>query len=783
VDIEEPFNIHVEQSHVDLIALEIDRFFERLPEVLNSVDHAGQIAQYESIAKQYERSKPSPYHGVFDTTPETGDQSGLARVGRHTVHSESKDILVWHWESDAAKKYIQLEREDNGIYHAAVEIRDGIVISVTETNAERAFRRRQRILQAKGERLHDIVDVIRPEQDDIVRLDGSGGLVIQGGPGTGKTVVALQRLAYLLHVENKGGHTTRPVLIVGPTKSYVDYVHDFLPGLGHQNATNVDIQTLCLLRLTEREKFKLQGLRDERDGITISKNTPQITRLIRGLIWDPGIPTSVSATVAQPRRAPEVRHVTSEFIQQKLMQIGARFNDDQISYNQARMDLQAEVVRRLLSGSPTDGKLPGVRSLEGRRDSLLENWLLKIGLHSQLERQRWRQVIDTPSGGRYKRGLSAIMSDFYMSDIELAIEAIAEKATLDPKVLREELEQQGAPLKRGANDEPADVLDIPEEVVVDLGEISLDQSVSALASGRMAGLDKVINALLPSRSVLSLAEAICCGDEKMFDRVLGPQSRELAARFAKDAMNRPQTSDYWWTNADLPIIAEISYLVDGNSQSQDFFHVVIDEAQDLTVMQARAIGRYISNGQVTVAGDVNQATRPSSIGDWDKFFSELGIQDWDIRTLDHNYRVPENIYDYALMYLDEEERIETPSCDLEGGKVVLDERDPVDAAVLLSTHVHELSSQGERVAVITDQPEEVLKHLVLPHENTVVLTAEDCKGLEVDHTVVWLPARWFNSTERMRKLMYVVLTRATKSVSIFQPGAERFGIFYPQVDS
>src|SRR5262249_42346980 len=80
-------------------------------------------------------------------------------------------------------------------------------------------------------RLGDIVATIQTEQDEIIRDELGGVLVVQGGPGTGKTVVALHRAAYLLYthrfpLEDQG------VLVVGPNRLYLRYIERVLPSLG-----------------------------------------------------------------------------------------------------------------------------------------------------------------------------------------------------------------------------------------------------------------------------------------------------------------------------------------------------------------------------------------------------------------------------------------------------------------------------------------------------------------------------------------------------------------------
>ncbi|MFF1879831.1 HelD family protein [Leifsonia sp. NPDC058230] len=89
-------------------------------------------------------------------------------------------------------------------------------------------------------RMHDIVATIQAEQDRIIRSDLRGALVVQGGPGTGKTAVALHRAAYLLYA-NRQRLSTSGVLVVGPSVAFLRYIEAVLPSLGE---TGVVMQTL-----------------------------------------------------------------------------------------------------------------------------------------------------------------------------------------------------------------------------------------------------------------------------------------------------------------------------------------------------------------------------------------------------------------------------------------------------------------------------------------------------------------------------------------------------------
>ncbi|MDN3241764.1 RNA polymerase recycling motor ATPase HelR [Glycomyces tritici] len=95
---------------------------------------------------------------------------------------------------------------------------------------------------SRSERMRDVLGTIQADQDAVVRAGSSGTLVVDGGPGTGKTVVALHRAAYLLYSDPRVGHHRGGVLFVGPHQPYLAYVADVLPSLGEEG-----VQT-CTLR-------------------------------------------------------------------------------------------------------------------------------------------------------------------------------------------------------------------------------------------------------------------------------------------------------------------------------------------------------------------------------------------------------------------------------------------------------------------------------------------------------------------------------------------------------
>jgi DNA helicase IV len=95
---------------------------------------------------------------------------------------------------------------------------------------------------SRSPRMRDVLGTIAADQDAIIRAGSRGALVVDGGPGTGKTVVALHRTAYLLYSDPRLGHRRGGVLFIGPHQPYLAYVSDVLPSLGEEG-----VQT-CTLR-------------------------------------------------------------------------------------------------------------------------------------------------------------------------------------------------------------------------------------------------------------------------------------------------------------------------------------------------------------------------------------------------------------------------------------------------------------------------------------------------------------------------------------------------------
>ena len=96
----------------------------------------------------------------------------------------------------------------------------------------------------RSARMRDVLGTIQADQDAIIRAGSRGALVVDGGPGTGKTVVALHRTAYLLYADPRLDHRRGGVLFVGPSRPYLSYVGDVLPSLGEEGVRTCTLRDL-----------------------------------------------------------------------------------------------------------------------------------------------------------------------------------------------------------------------------------------------------------------------------------------------------------------------------------------------------------------------------------------------------------------------------------------------------------------------------------------------------------------------------------------------------------
>ncbi|MFI0232344.1 HelD family protein [Streptomyces sp. NPDC017086] len=229
-----------------------------------------------------------------------------------------------------------------------------------------------------------------------------------------------------------------------------------------------------------------------------------------------------------------------------------------------------------------------------------------------------------------------------------------------------------------------------------------------------------------------------------------------------------------WSPADLVLLDELAGLIE---HPGSYGHIVVDEAQDLSPMECRAIARRAAFGSLTVLGDLAQGTTPWAARDWSVQLRHLGRPDAAVVALTTGYRVPAAVVELANRLL-ARLGVAVPaatSLRTDGELTLRPARDVLAATV---TAVREALAREGSVGVITadadaDRVRAALTGAGLgpagpeaPGARLAVVPASMVKGLEYDHVVAVEPAAVVRAEERGAHRLYVVLTRAVSRLDV-----------------
>ncbi|MFF7123345.1 AAA family ATPase [Streptomyces sp. NPDC008240] len=567
------------------------------------------------------------------------------------------------------------QREAQPAEPATVTQKEGAPSPPVPTPADIARVQRQKPLQpddfllrelqrSRSGSMRDIVETIRRDQMALVTGSPSDILVVQGGPGTGKSAVGLHRVTWLV---NNGHFKAQDVLVVGPHQRFLDYVSQVLPTLGTRNVNAVQVTRLW-------------------DGEVLGTDTPQ-ARVVK----------SDERMAAVLRRRVEIEcrpEAVDEFT-------------TIASYEGAKPELTVTV------GSTT------LRVPRSEMLSLLEDVRQGDGSYRE-RRDRFR----------------GLLVDRLLRELV----AVAPRRSRDDTIRRD--------LERNRQVE------------------RLIERVWPSPGAREA-----LRTLYDSEDLLrTCAEGILDASEQA-------------------ALRRPRadTADADpWTLDDRVCLEELRYLITGETP-QRYGHIVVDEAQDLTPMQARSLRRRsAAQGSMTILGDLAQATGPHTHTDWDRLGTLLSDHgDWRVAELNTSYRVPAEIMEFVaplartvaptLPYPqavraageDAVRTIATEPWKLLGDTVAQATRliGTSDGHTLRSVAVivpddsgwlDEISRQLDLAEGITEQGREAVS----------VLAAAQAKGMEYDHVLVVEPATIADRGPAGLRQLYVALTRSTQSLTV-----------------
>ena len=262
--------LQAEQAYVDRAYDQLDRMRSTVARTQEAMATEWAALNMEAWAKRRMQTFEDAERGlVFGRLTLDGTPRPLY-VGRRWVHDDEHESLVVNWQAPAARPFytatpatphgVQQRRrfraEGRRLLDISDEALDGSAVegaSVSDFLLEELERRRD-------VRMRDIVATIQSDQYRLITAEPEGALVVQGGPGTGKTAVGLHRASWLLYTHRE---RLRRVLVVGPNPTFMDYVSHVLPTLGEaaveQRAVTELVDGIEVLREEEPDVARLKG--------------------------------------------------------------------------------------------------------------------------------------------------------------------------------------------------------------------------------------------------------------------------------------------------------------------------------------------------------------------------------------------------------------------------------------------------------------------------------------------------------------------------------------------
>jgi DNA helicase IV len=234
-----------------------------------------------------------------------------------------------------------------------------------------------------------------------------------------------------------------------------------------------------------------------------------------------------------------------------------------------------------------------------------------------------------------------------------------------------------------------------------------------------------------------------------------------------------------WSAADAVLIDEVKDLIE---RTPSLAHVVVDEAQDLSAMACRAIGRRCTTGSVTVLGDIAQGTTAWATVSWEQMLGHLGKSEATLEILTTGYRVPRQILDFASQLLAEIAPQLAPAVSIRqdpgslevtqvaAGGLAAAVSDCCAEALTRPGSVAVIAADGQVAEMAAALNEAGLPHAILDGEagdsQLVIVPVTIAKGLEFDHVIVVEPGRIAAAEARGLQRLYVALTRAVSRLTV-----------------
>ncbi|MEH3154548.1 MAG: PhoH family protein [Gordonia paraffinivorans] len=724
----------VEQSHLDHVYGRLDRMRaatnRRLRTALTESDGTPQSqSERESYERMYsddlakfDAAEHNLYFGRLDL--EDGEVRRIGRIGILDDDAEDTTLLLdwraplarpFYLATPAAPESVAVRRHVRTRSRRVIAVNDerldaGDLDATTRGDVVNEAALIGALTAARTGEMTDIVETIQREQDEIIRSSHRGVTVVQGGPGTGKTAVALHRAAYLLYT-HRDVLSRSGVLVVGPNDDFLRYIGQVLPSLGETGVLLATVGDMYPgVRAVGHDDTDAAALKGELD----------IVELLRDAVRDRQVLPSETITVGFDGYPLHIDRTVVKRARGRARSTRRPHNRARSVFVRAALDGLAEQHAARIGSSIVDGsQLLSSGDIADIRDEMEHD----DGIRAALD-------------GLWPHLTPEIVLDELLHD-----DARLDAATRDPAVRRALLR---APATRGrftVDDIP--LLDELAEIIgYDTGEDEREEQARFRRS--LAEAQEALD-ILTGSAPQDLEDELDPEILMAYDLI---DAEQLAARQTRRSSlttaERAQT-DRTWT----------------------FGHVIVDEAQELSAMAWRMIMRRIPNRWMTVIGDTAQTGAPAGTRSWGAVLEPYVAQRWRRHDLTVNYRTPAEIMELAARVLAEiDPAAEAPRSIRRAGTFPGIRRvDAQSRATVAADAARMDDAEGISAVIVPDALIEEVR-LAVGDIDTRVLTVADCKGLEFDRTVVVEPSMIVGQSARGLNDLYVALTRATQQLTV-----------------
>ncbi|MET7934618.1 UvrD-helicase domain-containing protein [Streptomyces sp. NPDC005322] len=606
--------------------------------------------------------------------------------------------------------------------------------------------------QARGHTMRDIVASIQAEQDMVIRAPAASVTEVEGGPGTGKTAVALHRAAYLLYQNRRryaGG-----ILIVSPTPLLVAYTEGVLPSLG------------------EEGQVAIRAVGSLVDGAEATAyDDPAVARIKGSARMQKVLRTAARGALELPRGAAAPGAPGSASTEPGDRTAAGRPAAGATPRRAARGDRQPALDDALDAGAPTGGG-PGAgpRERPARPPERLR--VVAFGQRVELEAEELRRIRQSALGGTAPVNLLRPRARRLLLDA-LWKRSGAPKRYTDPELAAE--------AREGFDEDISSEDAFQEFLDAWWPELTPRAVLAAMADEKRLGRwsRRVLQpreARLVARSLARLGPdgqgPLSVHDVALLDElntILGAPARPATPREV-DPLDHLTGLEELSTYADRAA-GRRTRAERAEQERTDYAHVIVDEAQDLTPMQWRMIGRRGRHATWTVVGDPAQSSWSDPAEAAAARDEALGTRPRRRFTLTVNYRNPAEIAELATKVL----TLAMPGTPAPEAvrRVGVEPRfapgadgDPGAAARREAMRLLEEVDGTVGVVVAMKRREQARRWLEGLGDRVVALGSLEAKGLEYDATVVVSPAEIADESPAGLRVLYVALTRATQRLTV-----------------